>query len=413
MHLKSYLDPFRHRGFTPVYLAFSISRLGDWIYLVGFSLWLYELTHSAALMALVTAIQTVPRVLLGAVTGAIADRVDRVKLMIFCDLMQALLVLPLLVVKTEQHLPVVYVVAFALALFSAQGSVAKGPLISTLLPRDAIVKGNAVINATESIVMMVGPVISSVAIAHAGYTATFLGNAASFLVSAVLLLPVRQHGATPRTDGSSEEESGESLWAFVTGFFTSVRSPGLLRQLVLVVGLMALGQGTVQALHTPLLIDVIRLTQQQYATVLTLQGVGGIIGSYLVIRLAERLSPRILLGGGLLLAALTTVLLVTYPAYWLVVIITLAEGVFITGIFISIPTLIQQQTADHMMGRAFAAVDTAENGFMLISMTVSGLLVPFASMRVLFVGVAVLFVAGGLLAFRTMHAPKAATASVS
>lgn len=182
----------------------------------------------------------------------------------------------------------------------------------------------------------------------------------------------------------------------------------MLRHLLIVMALMALGQGTVQALHTPLMLDFMKLSPQQYASVLTLQGIGGVLGTYLVMRYAVRLSPKILLGGGLIISSLTNFLLVTYPAYWVVVLATLIEGVFITGVFVAVPTLIQQQTPSHLMGRAFAAVDAAENGFMLLSMTLSGLLVAYASLPALFVGAALLLATAGLAAVQMMPASETA-----
>lgn len=407
MKFSTYREPFTHKGYGAFYAAYSISKLGDWVYLVGFSLWLFELTGSAPLMALVTALQTVPRVLLGAVTGAIADRVDRAKLMGLCDLLQAFLVLPLLMVHTRQQLPIVYVVAFLLSLLSAQSAAARGPLVAAILPSETVVKGNALINATESVIMLLGPAVGAWAVAKVGFQLTFVLNSASFVLSALFLfvlarMPLRR---------SDEPEDHASFGSSVSGFFQAIRTPGILRQLLLVMGLLALGQGVVQALHTPLMIQFIRLSQQQYAAVLALQGVGGLLGSYLIIPLSERYSPKVLLGAGLLCASVTNGLLVTYPNFWVVSALTIVEGVFFTGVFVSIPTLIQQWTPDNMMGRAFAALDATENGFMLLSMTVSGLLVAVASMRTLFLAVSSLFVAGGLVAFRTLHTAASTTST--
>lgn len=406
MRFEAYREPFRYRGFGPLYLAYTISKLGDWIYLVGFSLWLLQLTQSPALMAMVTALQTVPRVLLGAVTGSIADRVNRARLMMLCDLLQALLVLPLLLVQSKSQLPIVYVVAFCLSLLSAQASAAKGPLIATILPRDSVVKGNALINATESVIIMVGPAVAAWAIARFGFQTTFLMNAASFLLSAVILQVLASRAVPPTP---AEHDADHSFAASIAGFFQSIRTPGLLRQLLLVVSLLALAQGTVQALHTPLLMQFVGLTEQQYAIVLALQGIGGVAGSYVIIPLSERYAPKVLLTVGMLLGAVTTGLLVLYPSFWMVAALTLADGLFFTGIFVAIPSLVQQSTADSVMGRAFAALDATENGFMLLSMTVSGLLVSFASMRTLFIGVAALMVLGSWVAFRTLHDASAAS----
>lgn len=413
MRLDAYREPFRYRGYGPLYAAYSISKLGDWIYLVGFSLWLLELTQSPALMAFVTAIQTVPRVLLGAVTGAVADRFHRARLMMLCDVLQCLLVLPLLLVRSRSDLAIVYVVAFGLSMLSAQATAAKGPLMATILPREAVVKGNALINATESVIMLVGPAVAAWAVSTVGFRVAFLLNAGSFLLSALILqILVRQlPSAAPRESDHESEHS--SFGASVAGFFQAIRAPGLLRQLLLIVGLLALAQGTVQALHTPLLMQVVQLTEGQYAFVLALQGLGGLVGSYLIIPLSERHSPKVLLTTGLLLGALTTALVVIYPHFWFVAGLTLAEGIFFTGIFIAIPSLVQQTTADSMMGRAFAALDAAENGFMLLSMTVSGLLVSFASMQSLFLGVAALMVLGGWIAFRTLRDHVAVTVEAS
>lgn len=112
-------------------------------------------------MALVTAVQAVPQVLLGALTGAVADRVHRGRLMILCNALQAMLILPLLYVKSGRDIPIVFMIAFGLALLRAQESVARRPMIATLLPHHFVMKGNALFNTMDSIVTMVGPAVSS------------------------------------------------------------------------------------------------------------------------------------------------------------------------------------------------------------------------------------------------------------
>ena len=86
----------KNADFRRLYLGQLISFAGDWFLVVPLIGLVYEASGSPLAAAAVIAAQALPALLLAPVTGAVADRFDRKKIMVITDVVRALLVLSLL-----------------------------------------------------------------------------------------------------------------------------------------------------------------------------------------------------------------------------------------------------------------------------------------------------------------------------
>ena len=66
--------------------ALAVSQIGDWLYNLALVVLVYDRTHSALWAGVTTAARVVPVVVLGPLGGVLADRFDRRRIMIMCDL---------------------------------------------------------------------------------------------------------------------------------------------------------------------------------------------------------------------------------------------------------------------------------------------------------------------------------------
>src|SRR3954469_18636059 len=107
------LATLRHRDFALLWIAGLISVAGDYALIVALPLHAYALTGSAAGTRGGFCAALIPKVLLGSVVGVFVDRWDRKRTMIAADLVQALVLLPLLVVTSADLLWVLYLVCGA------------------------------------------------------------------------------------------------------------------------------------------------------------------------------------------------------------------------------------------------------------------------------------------------------------
>jgi len=76
----------RYPDFRWLLSALAVSQVGDWLYNLALVVLVYDRTHSALWAGVTTAARVVPVVVLGPVGGILADRFDRRRIMIVCDL---------------------------------------------------------------------------------------------------------------------------------------------------------------------------------------------------------------------------------------------------------------------------------------------------------------------------------------
>src|SRR5918992_837460 len=87
VHLARTLSSLKHRDFRLLFFGTSLSHVGDFIQVMAQSWLVWTMTGSPFLLGLIGFCQALPRLLLGAIGGAIVDRVERRWLLIFTQIL--------------------------------------------------------------------------------------------------------------------------------------------------------------------------------------------------------------------------------------------------------------------------------------------------------------------------------------
>lgn len=185
MKFAGYLQLLANRSFLLLWLGQSVSSLGDAIYRIALVLLVTTLSSSPlALMAVVGA-QTGIGLLVGPLAGVLADRYPRRRLMLIAALVRLVAVLMISQAKSMWVLiPLVLVMSAAAALSLP----ARQALIPDLVGEKAYLSAASLSETTESVVGLVGPLLGGVLVSQMGLGAAFLMDAASFVLSAGVLL---------------------------------------------------------------------------------------------------------------------------------------------------------------------------------------------------------------------------------
>ena len=107
------LAVLRQRNFALLWFGGLISMTGDWVLFIGLPIYIYQLSGSALATSLMFMAQIVPRILLGSLAGVFVDRWDRRQILVVTNLLLALGLLPLMLVRSVEWLWLVYVIAFS------------------------------------------------------------------------------------------------------------------------------------------------------------------------------------------------------------------------------------------------------------------------------------------------------------
>ena len=183
-----------------LFVARTISLLGDWfnalaiVYLLGVG------DSSAIAIAIVFVLKQVPIFLFGPAAGVVADRFDRKKIMIGCNLLAATIVLGFLLYEfTSSSLLLYVLVALQLSVTTFFEPARQSVFPSVVQKRD-LVAANVISSASWSIMFTLGSFVGGVVLALLGWQAAIVIDALTYLVSASILWTLK----VPPREGAAE-----------------------------------------------------------------------------------------------------------------------------------------------------------------------------------------------------------------
>ncbi|MGV9255764.1 MFS transporter [Streptomyces sp. NPDC003697] len=197
------LAPWRSsRDFRLMWSSGLITNFGSALTLVAVPVQLKELTGSPLAVGAVGAVELIPLILFGLYGGALADALDRRKLIVYTEATLGLLVVALLVNALLSH-PMVWPLYVLAALSSALGGLQRPALdamIPRVVPHDQLIAASALNALRWQIGSIAGPSLAGLLITLAGLQWAYVIDVATFAVSVALSLRLRPSPA-PRGAG--------------------------------------------------------------------------------------------------------------------------------------------------------------------------------------------------------------------
>jgi MFS family permease len=320
--------------------------------------------------------------------GALVDRVDRRRAMIQCELGQAV-VYGVIAAWMPPYAGVLACVGVA-TLLSRTFSAASKSSIPTLVESDELMSANALINTVFNLQVALGPALGGLLVALSGTRLAITVDAASFLVSALIMLPLPT--IRPAGEGSAESSLlGETR----EGMAYLWRDP-LLRTLAISMFAFVLFASLDNVAVVFLVKDVLGGTSFEYGAAMSAFGIGMIVGAVGLVRGWSGARPAAVVAVGMLFTGTGNLLVGLAPAVGLVMAFQLLGGVGNGLGLVGEDTLIQRHVPGHLLGRVFGALATAIFLGNAFAYTLGGVFVDITSPRTALIvsGIAVFAVAG-------------------
>lgn len=361
-----------YREFRCLLAGLAVSQAGDWLYNLALIALVYQRTHSPLWAGLTTAARVVPIMVLGPFGGVIADRFDRRRTMITCDLIRVAL-MALLALVAAAHLPVAAAPLIAVA--ATVAATPYLPAVSATTPRlvaDADLPGaNAARSAVTSAGVIIGPALGGVLLLLGSPALAFALNAATFGLSALAVLAIPA-GAAFKPAPSPERPAG--LFREVADGAAVLRAHPQTLRLVGADIMCSLIYG----MQTVLLIGVAHragLGLHGYGYLFAGIGVGCLAGTTLAGRASRCPHPRAVLLTALAAVGLPMPLLAV--AHWPAVAIALVSvtGVGAIGVEILTETSLQRTLPPAAFGRAYGLALPASLGGIVAGSLIAPLLI--------------------------------------
>lgn len=402
------LSILRYREFRLLWIGQFVSILGDMILYTALPFYVYQVTGSALATGIMFMVETIPHVLLGSVAGVFVDRWDRRKIMIAVELSSALILLPLLLIKHTQALWILYVVGFIQSLLSMFFRPAKNALLPNLIGKDELVKANSLFASTHSIGLLLGPPLGGALLGWLKLTGVTIIDSVTFLFSALMIFLM----AAPAAPESQPEEPGREvkpapgIWGELKEGLRIIRGDNLILSLFILIGLGSIAHGIIGPMFVVFIKKVLGGNAFEFGLVGAFEGIGCLMGSFLLSKSDRQIHPTRLvmagyLGGGALVAFLGHTRSIS-TAFILILFL----GLFFVACSVSERTLIQVNVEDRHRGKVFGALNSISYFSILIGLAVSSFLGDKLGSPLLFTMSGLITVAGGFWAMYSLWNEK-------
>src|SRR5687767_1015959 len=207
------LAPLRHRDFALYFSGLTVSQCGSWMEQTLTTWLLYEITGSPVLLGIGGALRAIPIFAFGLLAGAVADRVDRRRLLLLTQGGSALTSLGLgFVVATGQlevwHIYAVSVVNATLLTFDAP---ARRAMFTTMVPRSQLQNAITLNAAVFRIARLIGPSLAGILIVTSGPALPYFITSVSYLAIIVAFLLIGTPLIVDRVRGSLVAETVDGV----------------------------------------------------------------------------------------------------------------------------------------------------------------------------------------------------------
>ncbi len=216
-----YLELIRgNRSLRRIWLADVASLFGDWFNMVALYTLVEELTGSPLALGGVFIVKLLSFSLAAPFAGLIADRLNRRRLMIACDLARAFLVLGFLLIDDRQDVPLLYALAAAQMMLGAAFIPARSASIPNVTSPRELLTANALMAATWSTLLAMGAAAGGFAADLLGLPAVFVIDSLSYCLSAGLLVGTVIPQRTEKPSGPLVRTAASGIvqgWRYVLG----------------------------------------------------------------------------------------------------------------------------------------------------------------------------------------------------
>jgi MFS family permease len=384
---------FGQPGFPRLFTGLSTSMLGDSVMLLVLSMWVKTLTDSNAMAGLTFFFMVLPA--LGApLLGVWVDRLPRKPILVWGNLASAAAVLPLVLVRDEGDVWLIWAVAFLYGVSFVVLPAAVNGLLKELLPEDLLVDANSGLATFKEGFRLFGPLVGAAIFATAGGWLVAVVDAASFAVAAAVIATIRvtETAPPPRTGFRDEVAAG---LRFIVG-------DRVLRNVLIGMAASILVIGFFESSIYALL-DAFDKAPTFAGILITVQGVGAIAGGVTSSLVVRRLGEVAATAAGLGTMAFSTAVVALAPNMTVVFVGVVFLGIAIPWTFVAFTTLMQRRSPGHLIGRVSATVDVLLSTPQAISLAVGSLLVSLLDYRTIFWIIAVVMTLGALQIVTTLR----------
>ncbi len=339
----------RHRNFTLLWSGLLVSNVGTWMQNVAQGWLVLQLTNSPFWLGLLGLSFAVPMIVFPLAGGAVADRVNRIRLLYITQTGQMLVAFALALLTWSNVINVWYILigSFLSSTFLAFDNPTRQALIPDMVPRRDLLNALSLNSATYNGAALLGPAIAGVLLGPLGAGTLFFLNGISYgavIIALLAMRNVRTHA------GGQHIHFGEAM---LSGLRYAWRSR-LIRSLLILSALAAIFGRSYQILLPIFARDIWSGGEQGYGLLLSAAGGGALVGAFGLASIKNVKQPgAVMISSGLIFTA-TIILFALSQTLALGILLLFIAGVASTVFGTIIATFIQMATPNELRGRVMS-----------------------------------------------------------
>jgi predicted MFS family arabinose efflux permease len=349
MGFPASLRALDHRDFRLFLTAQGISQVGTWMHSVAMAWLVLSLTDSPLRLGLINTIQWGPILLFSVITGAVADRLPKRRLLMLTQGGLALTTMALALLVLSGHVQYWHIAILALAsgLANTLDNPARQSFVVEMVGRADLVNAVALNSASFNAARIVGPALGGLLIARFGVVPAFVLNSLSFVLVLAALASMTARGPWRRTGGTTIRQE------IMEGLRYALRTPRirLVLSILLVVSFCVFNL----SVYVPLLArNVLGQGPRGFGFLMAAVGVGAVTGALLLGAVVPRRPPIPLLFATGMTACAGLALMSVVREFWLAVPVLFVIGFAGVATTAGCNSALQLAASDALRGRVMS-----------------------------------------------------------
>lgn len=361
----TFIDILKIKDYFTIWLGKNISYFGNGIHLIALIWYVFELSGSALDVGVLMVVQTIPIIVFGMISGALADKANKKYIIVFADFGRAVLVFLLLLV-TEVYQ--IYLIAFCISILRQLSSTSRLALIPSIVGKDHLLVANSLYKVTSMMADVAGPAVGGIIVGVLGVQSAFIIDALTYIISGGLILTI----SYKKIQGQSN--AIRDLLLDVKNGLIFVWNASIIRFVLIIIALLMFSLGFINVLGIVYVKEVLLVGAEQFGILASSQSLGSFLAAIFISSLIQKINRSTLLCLGIIAVGSAILLLGVCESMLIAAISLFLAGIGMIIISILVTTIIQQESPEEKRGRAIGALMTITNSSLVISMGLAGYL---------------------------------------
>ncbi|MFY3792416.1 MFS transporter [Ureibacillus sp. MALMAid1270] len=364
------------KNYILLLFGFGVSNLGNWIYLIALNLAVWHLTHSPAAVAGIYVVGPIARILCSFFAGSIIDRSNKKQILIWTDIFRGIIVCIMPFIST---IWLIYTLIFLANMASSFFGPSSTFMITKIVEEQDRKRFNAINSILSSGSFMIGPALGGAIIALSNTSIAMWINGLSFFICAIAL------SFLPNIEANQSNARQVITFGMIRTDFLYVlrfiRENRLLQTFFIVYSLALMIAHALDSQEMTFLKDHLLVSDTIYGVVVSVAGVGAILGGAAAAIYVKKISLVSYIGAGFSLTLLSYLIFYMSQNLLIAIISFIALGFFMAFSNTGYATLYQKSIPTEIMGR-FGSILNLLQGILQIVFTLAlGLIAEWYSVQ--------------------------------